>query len=477
MLASDGVIVMHTGISKSNHPTDGKSGTGAVKREVQQVTSAQRETTYQTGSLFEKVAEKQNLKQAFKAVKRNKGAAGIDKVSVQEFAKHHDTNIRSIQEQLLSHEYQSNLVRGVKIPKPKGGTRQLGIPTVQDRVVQQAIAQVLTPVFDPTFSDSSYGFRPKRNAKQAVLAAKQYVADGRTWVVDIDLEAFFDKVNHDVLMAKLARSIQDKPLLKLIRKFLTSGMMNNGICNKRTMGTPQGGPLSPLLANIMLHALDVELEKRGHLFCRYADDCNIYLHSQKAAERVLKSITAFLEKTLKLKVNNDKSAAAKIGTRQFLGFRILNDSTITIAPETQKRIFKSIRELTKRNRGMSLDTLIRQVNCKMVGWFHYFKIAETSQLFHALDARIRRRLRCFRIKQRKRRYAIKTFLARQGINQQESWALAMSSKGWWRKSLNPIAHRAMGKRWFDDRGLKSLMHLLVQYRDETAVCDSACTVV
>ena len=278
-------------------------------------------------------------------------------------------------------------------------------------------------------------------------------------------------------MAKLAKSIQDKPLLKLIRNFLTAGMMQNGICNTRTMGTPQGGPLSPLLANIMLHALDVELEKRGHLFCRYADDCNIYLRSQKAAERVLQSISTFIEKMLKLKVNQDKSAAAKIGTRQFLGFRILNDSTISIAPDAQKRIVKSLRELTKRNRGMSLDRLIKQVNSKLVGWFHYFKIAETSRLFQAIDARIRRRIRCFRIKQRKRRFAIKTFLARQGINQHNSWSLAMSSKGWWRKSLNPIAHRAMDKRWFDKRGLKSLMCLLVLYRDETAVCDSACTVV
>lgn len=464
-------------IDLTNHPNTGKGSTGAGVREAQQVLSAQKEHLCLTNNLMLEVASKQNLKQAFKAVKRNKGAAGVDRVSTQEFAKNLDSNIRSIQQQLLSHEYQPDDVRGVSIPKPQGGTRQLGIPTVKDRIVQQATAQVLTPLIDPLFSDHSYGFRPNRSAKQAVLAAKHFVADGRNWVIDIDLEKFFDKVNHDVLMGLLAKHIQDKPLLKLIRAFLTSGMMQNGIRMRRDEGTPQGGPLSPLLANIMLHVLDVELEKRGHTFCRYADDCNIYVKSEAAARRVLKSITKFIEKRLRLKVNRDKSAAEKIAQRKFLGFTILNDGTITVATCSIRRIMNKVREKTSRNRPISLTQMVREINSLMVGWFHYYKIADTISLFRALDAWIRRRLRCFRIKQRKRKYSIKTFLSRQGINHKEGWSLAKSDKGWWRMSLNPVAHKAMSNTWFEQMGLKALLHLFVQYRSETAVCDIARTVV
>jgi RNA-directed DNA polymerase len=460
-----------------NHPNDGEASSESVVREAQQVLSAPKEITNQTNSLLEKVSERDNLKQAFKAVKRNKGAAGVDKMSTREFAKDLDNNIENIRQQLLSHEYQPNPVKGVNIPKPKGGVRQLGIPTVKDRVVQQAILQVLTPIIDPTFSNHSYGFRPKRSAKDAVLAAKQYVGDGRTWVADIDLEKFFDKVNHDILMRLVAEHIQDKALLSLIRQFLTAGMMENGLCVSRKIGTPQGGPLSPMLANIMLHQLDAELEKRGHTFCRYADDCNVYVRSQAAAKRILASITAFIESKLKLTVNREKSAVDKIQNRQFLGFRILKDSTITIAPESRNRIKTVIRQVAKRNRSASLSTVIREINSRIIGWFHYYKIAEAKSFLGQLDAWIRRKLRVFRLKQRKRKYSIKTFLTRQGANQQDSWALAKSDKGWWRKSFNPIIHRVMSNRWFGTSGLKSLLHMFVQYRSETAVCDIARTVV
>ena len=426
---------------------------------------------------MQQVASSANLMQAFKAVKRNKGAAGVDKVSIQEFAKQLDYSIKNIRQQLLSNQYRPEDVRGVEIPKSSGGVRQLGIPTVQDRIVQQAISQVLIPIIDPTFSDHSFGFRPNRSAKDAVLVAQNYVMQGRFWVVDIDLEKFFDKVNHDVLMSLLAKRIQDKTLLKLIRAFLTCGMMQNGLKTKRDKGTPQGGPLSPLLANIMLHELDIELEKRGHKFCRYADDCNIYVQSQKSAKRVLKSVSRFIEKRLRLKVNRKKSAAEKIAKRKFLGFTILNDGLITVSAESIKRIKNKIRVITSRNRGISLNQMIRNLNSVIIGWFHYYKIAETPTLFGKLDAWIRRRLRCFRIKQRKRKYSVKTFLSKQGISQQDSWKLAKSDKGWWRMSFNPVAHKAMSIAWFSFQGLKSLTQLFVLYKSETAVCDIARTVV
>ena len=459
------------------HQQSGEIRNESTGLEVHQVQTTQKELPGLTNSLMEKIAESANLLQAFKAVKRNKGVAGVDRQSIQEFTKRRDHYIVEIQKQLLSSTYHPEKVLGVQIPKPKGGVRQLGIPTVKDRVVQQAISQVLTPIFDPTFSDNSYGFRPKRSAQQAIEAARNYVADGRIWVVDMDLEKFFDKVNHDVLMGIIVKSISDKSLLKLIRDFLTAGIMQDGLAVKRTQGTPQGGPLSPLLANIMLDQLDKELEKRKHTFCRYADDCNIYVKSEAAAKRVLKSISNFISKRLKLTVNQNKSAADKIAKRQFLGFRILNDATVTIAPDTIKRIYQKIRLITRRNRGISLKQMITQVNASIIGWYHYFKIADTITPFRSLDAWIRRKLRCFRLKQRKRKYSIKTFLTKQGADQPSSWSLAKSDKGWWRMSLNPIAHLTMSNSWFGNMGLKSLETLFVRYKQETAVCDSACTVV
>ena len=308
------------------------------------------------------------------------------------------------------------------------------------------------------FYNASYGFRPKRNARQA----REYVQDGKMWVVDIDLEKFFDKVNHDILMSLLAKQIQDKGLLKLIRGFLTAGMMQNGICNRTEEGTPQGGPLSPLLSNVMLHELDKELSKRGHTFCRYADDCNIYVRSKAAGKRVLNSITKFIEKRLKLKVNTTKSAVDKVSHRKFLGFRLLNNGDITIAPQSLRRFKKKVRRITKRNRGISLAQVIKELNQVTRGWFHYFKCTNSKTIFKQIDSWIRRRLRCFRLKQRKRKYSIKNFLQGLGISQQQCWSLAMSDKGWWRKALNPVVHKALNNKCLRIKDFSVCMRALLK---------------
>ena len=468
---------MHDLIDIINHDPNGKGGTGAVGIEAQQTNSALNENRDLASNLMKQVANKATLNRAFKSVKRNKGAPGIDKISIKEVANDLDNVIESLIIQLSAGTYKPAPVRGVEIPKPNGGHRQLGIPTVIDRIVQQAISQVLNKIFDPMFYNASYGFRPKRNARQAIEQAREYVQDGKMWVVDIDLEKFFDKVNHDILMSLLAKQIQDKGLLKLIRGFLTAGMMQNGICNRTDEGTPQGGPLSTLLSNVMLHELDKELSKRGHTFCRYADDCNIYVRSKAAGKRVLDSITKFIEKRLKLKVNTTKSAVDKVSHRKFLGFRLLNNGDITIAPQSLRRFKKKVRRITKRNRGISLAQVIKELNQVTRGWFHYFKCTNSKTIFKQIDSWIRRRLRCFRLKQRKRKYSIKNFLQGLGISQQQCWSLAMSDKGWWRKALNPVVHKALNNKWFEDKGLFSLYESFVKSKPETAVCDNARAVV
>lgn len=302
--------------------------------------------------------------------------------------------------------------------------RQLGIPTVVDRLVQQAILQVLEPLLDPTFSESSYGFRPGRNAHQALQKGAEYVKAGRGIVVDIDLEKFFDRVNHDILMARLARRVADKRLLRLIRRFLEAGMMQNGVCIRRYEGTPQGGPLSPLLANLLLDDLDRELERRGHRFCRYADDCNIYVGSQAAGERVMSSITTFLEKRLRLRVNRKKSAVAPVMERKFLGYRLLPDGRLGIAPSSLKRAKDRVRGITRRNRGISLDRMINELNSFLTGWVTYFRYAACKKHLQRLDEWIRRKLRCVRLKQRKRAKPIADFLQSLGVPEWRAWRLA-----------------------------------------------------
>ena len=412
-----------------NHELRGRGGTKASDYVVQSKSKITSKSPCLT-NLMDEISSIANLRLAFKAVKRNKGAPGIDKMSVTEVADNLDNILKEIATSLINRSYRPMPIKGVKIPKTNGKMRQLGIPTVIDRIVQQAIAQVLNKIFDPTFSNSSFGFRPKRSAQMAIKQASRYVKEGRVWVVDIDLEQFFDKVNHDILMSRLAKTIEDKNLLRLIRRFLTAGLMQDGISKARTAGAPQGGPLSPLLSNILLHDLDKELEKRGHCFCRYADDCNIYVKSEVAGKRVMANITKFLKNRLKLTVNKDKSAVSKVKHRKFLGFRILNNADITIALDSIKKIKDKIRILTKRNRPINLQMLIKEVNQVIRGWYHYFKDTKSANLMKQLDCWIRRRIRCFRIKQRKRKYSIKTMLAAMNVDQQDAWSIACANNGW-----------------------------------------------
>jgi RNA-directed DNA polymerase len=325
-----------------------------------------------------------------------------------------------------------------------------------DRLVQQAILQVLQPEWDPTFSESSYGFRPGRSAHDAVRSGAEYVAEGRKIVVDIDLAKFFDKVNHDVLMARVARRVSDKRLLKIIRRFLTAGMMRDGVCVERYQGTPQGGPLSPLLANLLLDDLDKELERRGHKFCRYADDCNIYVWTKVAGERVKATITAYLEGKLKLQVNREKSAVGPVWERKFLGYRILPGGKLSVAAKSQEQVKARIRQITRRNRGVALERMIRELNSYLTGWVTYFRYAECKAFLQRLDEWIRRKLRCVQLKQRKRVYGVMTFLRSQGVPEWRAWILALSGKGWWRKAGSPSAHEAMAITWFDKLGLVNL---------------------
>ena len=423
--------------------------------EAQQVLTMLEEKRALTSNLMEQVCSKANLNQAYKRVMKNKGAAGVDNMTVKQLFPWIKLHKEALINSLLEGEYKPKPVRNVDIPKATGGTRQLGIPTVVDRLIQQAMAQVLEPILDPSFSESSYGFRPGRSAHQALRQASRYVQDDKKIVVDIDLESFFDSMNHDILMSRLARRIEDKRFLKLTRKFLQSGMMRGGMYYDRHEGAPQGGPLSPILSNLLLDDLDKELEKRGHSFCRYADDCNIYVSSQTAGERVMHSITKFLEKKLKLRVNQAKSAVALVEERQFLGYKILYNGKLDLASRSVKRIKDRIRQLTKRNRGLSLEDMIKGLNQTLIGWVNYFRYASPSQL-NSLDGWIRRKVRCYRLKQRKRSYAIATWLMELRVPERRAWLIAKSSLGWWRLSATPPIHEAMSLKWFKRAGLVNL---------------------
>jgi RNA-directed DNA polymerase len=411
---------------------------------------------------MEAVVERENMKAAYARVMSNKGAAGVDDMPVEALKPHLDKHWPRIKAELLEGRYVPQPVLGVQIPKPGGGVRQLGIPTVTDRLIQQALHQVLCPIFDPGFSGSSYGFRPNRSAHQGVLRARELVAGGRRWVVDMDLEKFFDRVNHDVLMARVARKVKDKRVLGLIRRYLQAGMMQDGLASQREEGTPQGGPLSPLLSNIMLDDLDKELEKRGHAFCRYADDCNIYVRSKAAGERVLASLTRYLEQRLRLKVNAAKSAVARPWQRKFLGYSMTfhYQPKLKVAAASVERLKGNLKEELRRGRGRNLGRLIEEkLTPKLRGWANYFKLAEVKNTFEELDGWVRRKLRCLLWRQWKRSFTRAKRLMKQGLDEERAWRSATNGHGpWWNAGASHM-NEAFPKRYFDTCGLVSLLDL------------------
>jgi len=441
------------------HAESGGDVNRARPGEVLQACTADQDEGALARKVMEAVVEPSNLNRAYRRVKANRGSPGADGMSVGELGDWCRANKHELVAALLAGRYRPQPIRGVEIPKPGGGVRQLGIPTVVDRLVQQALLQVLEPILEPHFSERSYGFRPGRSAHQALRQGQTYVAEGRAVVVDIDLEKFFDRVNHDVLMARLARHVADVRVLRLVRRFLEAGLLRNGLEQWRHEGTPQGGPLSPLLANLLLTDLDRELERRGHAFCRYADDCNIYVRSERAGTRVMASVSSFLEARLKLKVNRAKSAVAPVGERKFLGYRITEEARLEVAPASLARLRASLRAITSRNRGVSLERMIEQINARAAGWVRYFALACYASPFKELDRWLRRRLRCMRLKQCKRAAGIVRFLRMRGVSTLAAWTLALSGKGWWRLSNTPQASRAMPLHWFDTLGLLALAAL------------------
>lgn len=385
--------------------------------------------------LIEKMLERGNLLKALQAVERNGGAAGVDGLEVKQLRSYLREHWSSIKEQVLNATYQPRPVRRVDIPKPGGGTRMLGIPTVLDRLLQQAIHQILTPLWEAGFSAHSYGFRPGRNAQQAIKAAQRQVNGGKRWVVDLDLEKFFDRVNHDVLMARVERKVSDGRMLTLVRRYLQSGIMQGGLTEPRTEGTPQGGPLSPLLSNILLDDLDKELERRGHAFCRYADDCNIYVGSQQAGQRVMASLTQFLKETLGLTVNPTKSAVDRPWRRKFLGFSLSVEkvSRIRVAPGSVQRFQEKVRAKFREGRGRNLRRFLTEdLQPLLRGWAGYFSVAEVRRVFEDLDQWVRRKLRCLEWRKWKRGRTRYRRLLSLGLAQEQARQWAWSGRGpWW----------------------------------------------
>ncbi|HEY5380006.1 MAG TPA: group II intron reverse transcriptase/maturase [Pseudolabrys sp.] len=438
----------------------GRNPLGAAARaEADMATRLRTKAEVAATSLMEAVVERGNLKLAYQRVIENNGAAGVDQLAVPELKDHLKRHWPSIRTRLLAGSYQPQPVRRVDIPKPQGGVRTLGIPTVVDRLIQQALHQVLQPIFEPTFSDASYGFRPGRNTHQAVNQARQYVAQGKRWVVDMDLEKFFDRVNHDLMMSKLAAKIGDARVLTLIRRFLEAGMMADGLVQPRTEGTPQGGPLSPLLSNILLTGLDRELERRGHAFCRYADDCNIYVGSERAGRELLQRLTGFLAERLKLTVNVGKSAVARPWQRKFLGYSMTwhREPKLRIAATSVERLTAKVNVLLRGARGRNVGATIQTLNPLLRGWAAYFKLTQTKRTLEERDGWIRHKLRCILWRQKKRPYARARMLMQRGLREERAWRSACNQRGpWWNAGASHM-HAAFPKSWFDQLGLVSLL--------------------
>jgi len=418
--------------------------------------SACREERNLTKALMEKVADPLNLSKAYQQVVANGGSGGVDGMKVEQLKEWLAGNLSQLQEHLLSGSYQPQAVKGVQIPKPDGGKRQLGIPTVKDRLVQQAIHQVLSVRYERVFSKRSYGFRPGKNAHQALKQAGSYVAEGKGYVIDLDLEKFFDEVNHHSLMWLLGTCIGDRRLLQLIHRFLRAGMMQVGLVEQHIKGMPQGSPLSPLLSNIVLDELDKELEGRGHCYVRYADDVKIFVSSKQRAEAVKGGITKYITQKLKLKVNESKSRVCKGYQLNFLGHSILSKGEVGLSKQSEQRLKDKVREVTKRNKGISLEEMLQQLRTKLQGWLNYFCHAKMGSKMEALDGWIRRRLKCFRLKQCKRRIGIVRWLRKLGVEETLSWRTALSGKRWWRLSNSPALNIGMNKMWFAQQGYYSL---------------------
>jgi len=414
--------------------------------------------------LLERMLEGDNLRLAYKQVVQNGGAPGVDRVTVAELQAYLKTHWETVKAELLAGTYRPKPARRVEIPKPGGGVRLLGIPTVMDRFLQQALLQVMNPIFDATFSWYSYGFRPGKRAHDAVIQAQRFIQSGLRWVVDMDLEKFFDRVNHDILMARVARKVTDKRVLKLIRAHLNAGVMASGVCQKTEEGTPQGGPLSPLLANILLDDLDKELTKRGLKFVRYADDCNIFVASKRAGERVMESVIRFVEGKLKLKVNRDKSAVDRPWKRKFLGFSFLSnkEATIRLAPKTISRFKEKIRELTNRTWSISMEGRITRLNRYLLGWLGYFRLASAKTHCERFDQWIRRRLRMCLWKQWKRVRTRIRELRALGVPEWACFVMANSRRGAWEMSRN--TNNALPTSYWEAKGLRSMLIRYMELR-------------
>lgn len=405
--------------------------------------------------LMEEIVSRSNMTKAYERVVSNKGAAGIDEMTTDQLKEYLQANWSSVKEELLKGTYLPQPVRKVEIPKPGGGKRMLGIPTVLDRLVQQAVHQELGKIFDPCFSAHSYGFRPGKSAHQAVQAAKQAVADGLRWVVDIDLAQFFDRVNHDILMSRVARKVKDKRVLHLIRRYLQAGIFEGGITSPRSEGTPQGGPLSPLLSNILLDELDKELEKRGHTFCRYADDCNVYVRTERSAVRVMTSVTKFLEQRLKLVVNTSKSAVDRPWKRTFLGYGMTfhHVPKLKASGKAVERIKSKLKEVIRKGRGRNLKKVIEEAMPILRGWSNYFKLSEVKKPFEELDSWFRRKLRCIIWRQWKRPKTRFKKLMQRGLPEEQAAKSACNGRGpWWNAGASHM-NKAFGVSYFRKLGL------------------------
>jgi len=429
------------------------------QRSVEALTAANEDERSSDEHLMEMVVEEGNMQAAMKRVRQNKGSSGIDGMSVEELPRYIGENWMRIRQELLAGTYRPQTVKRVEIPKSSGGVRQLGIPTVVDRMIQQMILNVLQPKFDPTFSEHSYGFRPGRSAHQAARAAQRYIQEGRRWVVDIDLEKFFDRVNHDILMSRLARRIKDKRMLGLIRRYLEAGVMAQGVVVERWEGTPQGGPLSPLLANVLLDEVDKELEKRGHAFVRYADDGNVYVRSQRAAEDVMATLKRLYAK-LRLNVNEAKSRITRVWNSQYLGygFWVAKGKTVKhrVGAKALKVMKEHVRRITSRNGGRSLEQIAKELKEYLTGWKEYFRLAETPGIFAELDEWIGHRLRMVRLKQWKKGTTIFRELRAAGVSINAAASVSASPRCWWKMSGSSALNIALPNTYFAKLGVPRL---------------------